>query len=253
MLLDMQTLVFLPLLTLVAGFISAVSGGSSMLVLPALLVSGIPPHMAMGTNRLFVTSSLCTSAASFFWQKIFDPRYWLIATIATVIGALLGVVMMQVMDPEFLKKVMPFLIALVAVYSLFPKKTHTNTGEASTKPNTLASVLVGAGLGIYSGFLGVGSGVIWSNLVMVVFKKDVMEASGVARFMCFISNITALIVFMFYGSIDFKVGILISITGMLGAYLGARIMVRLGVKYVQPLVFVATMIMLVQVTIDAWA
>ncbi len=33
-----------------AGFVDAVAGGGGLLTVPALLTTGMPPHLALGTN-----------------------------------------------------------------------------------------------------------------------------------------------------------------------------------------------------------
>ncbi|MGL5553499.1 MAG: TSUP family transporter, partial [Plesiomonas shigelloides] len=35
-----------------AGFIDAIAGGGGLLTVPALLAAGLPPAMALGTNKL---------------------------------------------------------------------------------------------------------------------------------------------------------------------------------------------------------
>lgn len=45
-------LVVLALVAFVAGFIDAVAGGGGMLTVPALLSIGLPPHIALGTNKV---------------------------------------------------------------------------------------------------------------------------------------------------------------------------------------------------------
>lgn len=34
-----------------AGFIDAIAGGGGLVTLPALLYAGLPPHLALGTNK----------------------------------------------------------------------------------------------------------------------------------------------------------------------------------------------------------
>lgn len=36
----------------VAGFIDAIAGGGGLITIPALLMTGIPPAVALGTNKL---------------------------------------------------------------------------------------------------------------------------------------------------------------------------------------------------------
>lgn len=60
------TLAILGGVALVAGFIDAVAGGGGMLTVPALLSLGLPPHIALGTNKLAATFASSTAAWSYY-------------------------------------------------------------------------------------------------------------------------------------------------------------------------------------------
>ncbi|MEL7286736.1 MAG: TSUP family transporter, partial [Pseudomonadota bacterium] len=61
-------LLVLALVAFVAGFIDAVAGGGGMLTVPALLSLGLPPHIALGTNKL--AASFASSPALWFEQAL---------------------------------------------------------------------------------------------------------------------------------------------------------------------------------------
>lgn len=47
-----QLLLLLFLVAVVAGFIDAIAGGGGLITIPALLATGIPPVVALGTNKI---------------------------------------------------------------------------------------------------------------------------------------------------------------------------------------------------------
>ncbi len=57
-----STLLILGIVALAAGFIDAVAGGGGMLTVPALLSLGLPPHIALGTNKLAASFASSTAA-----------------------------------------------------------------------------------------------------------------------------------------------------------------------------------------------
>lgn len=59
-------LLVLALVAFVAGFIDAVAGGGGMLTVPALLSLGLPPHIALGTNKLAATFASSTAAFTYY-------------------------------------------------------------------------------------------------------------------------------------------------------------------------------------------
>ncbi|HQB83708.1 MAG TPA: TSUP family transporter, partial [Candidatus Rifleibacterium sp.] len=51
----------------IAGFIDTLAGGGGLITIPALILSGIPPHAALGTNKL--QSSIGSGTATFIMFK----------------------------------------------------------------------------------------------------------------------------------------------------------------------------------------
>ena len=63
--LDFTTMLLLGIVALLAGFIDAIAGGGGMLVMPALLGIGMPPHLVVGTNKLVGTFGTFSASLTF--------------------------------------------------------------------------------------------------------------------------------------------------------------------------------------------
>lgn len=50
--LTIEIALFLFIIAIIAGFLDTLAGGGGLLTLPALMMSGIPPLLALGTNKL---------------------------------------------------------------------------------------------------------------------------------------------------------------------------------------------------------
>lgn len=97
-------LVILALVAFAAGFIDAVAGGGGMLTVPTLLSLGLPPHIALGTNKLAATFASSTAAFTYYKKKLFKPQCWLNAFVATLIGATVGTLVVDASVQNGLKK-----------------------------------------------------------------------------------------------------------------------------------------------------
>ncbi len=53
----------------IAGFIDAIAGGGGLITIPALLMTGIPPAAALGTNKLQACGGSFSASLYFFTQK----------------------------------------------------------------------------------------------------------------------------------------------------------------------------------------
>lgn len=103
---------------LIAGFVDSIAGGGGLLTVPALLAAGLPPQVALGTNKLAATFGSFTSSLTFYRNRLFDPAFWRHALLATAIGALLGVACVDAVPSAVLERLLPIAIALTALYSL---------------------------------------------------------------------------------------------------------------------------------------
>jgi uncharacterized membrane protein YfcA len=112
-----------------AGFIDAIAGGGGMLTVPMLLTSGLPPHIALGTNKLAATFGSFTSSLTYYRKKLFNPMFWRFSAIATAIGAIIGTLVVNHLSVETLNKVLPVIIISTAIYTLFIKSNTHSTKE----------------------------------------------------------------------------------------------------------------------------
>ena len=249
---NLATYEILGAVSLFAGFISAIAGSSGLIILPMLLIAGVPPQLALGTNKLYTTTSLMTSAICFMRKGLFRPRYWVAAIIASIFGSITGVALMQIFSNEALKMLLPILIGLMALYLLLPKKRTIAPGRAA-EPACRKSMLVSSGLGIYSGFLGAGTGSLWTSVATGMFKMDIMEASAISRFMCFTTNFVALLIFMGLSQVNYAIGLELSICGSIGAYLGSKLAIRWGAKFMRTMLVSSTLVMACNLAVTNWA
>lgn len=65
---------------LIAGFIDAVAGGGGLLSIPALLTLGIPPHLALGTNKLAACFGSSMAALTYYRQNFSLQVYGITAS-----------------------------------------------------------------------------------------------------------------------------------------------------------------------------
>lgn len=116
---DPTTLVILAGVAFLAGFIDAIAGGGGLLTIPALLTAGVPPHLALGTNKLSSTFGAAVASYTFYRRKLFQPRQWRKGLIATAIGAALGAWAAHLMPAEWLNRMLPVVVFGCGLYLLF--------------------------------------------------------------------------------------------------------------------------------------
>ena len=146
-----------PLAGLAAGFIDAIAGGGGLLTVPALLATGMPPALVLGTNKL--QSSFGSFSATWFYARKGLLEWAIIwpAVICTFIGAAIGTLAVQTIDAAILERLLPFLLVAFACYFYFSPRVSDAESQRRLTPMMFA-LLVGGGVGFYDGFFGPGTG-----------------------------------------------------------------------------------------------
>ncbi len=247
-------LVALALVAFIAGFIDAVAGGGGMLTVPALLSLGLPPHIALGTNKLAATFASSTAAYTYYRKKLFKPQYWLRAFIMTLIGATVGTLVVDMISTEWLQKALPLIILATAAYTILHKAPQTSQKEmpAGCRKFNAKQYIQGFGLGFYDGLAGPGTGAFWTVSSMALYRLNILLASGLAKAMNFTSNFTSLVTFAILGHIDWVLGLTMGVCLMAGAFVGAHSAIHFGAKFIRPVFVTVVSVLAVKLAYDAW-
>ncbi len=244
---DPFTVLLLGIAALLAGFIDAIAGGGGMLVMPALLGTGMPPHLVVGTNKLIGTFGTFSASLTFVRKGLFKPELWWAMSAGTFVGALIGAVLVYLMSAGALKKLLPLAILVAAAYLAWPRRS--TPAAPGSEPVDACSIqpsvklLTGGVIGFYDGFIGPGTGAFWMAAAVKLFRLDLVAAAGVARFMNFISNVTALLTFMVLGNIDYPIGLIMGAMLMAGALVGAHSAIRYGAPFIRPVFLIVVLLM----------
>lgn len=237
---DPGTLLLFTAISFTAGFVDAIAGGGGLLTVPALLSAGIPPHLALGTNKLCGTFGSSTAALTFIRKGLFTPGRWWAASGATLAGAALGALLTRLVSAGVLKTVLPLAVLGAALYLLWPRR-RSATAEPAFQPTRASQWTAGSLIGFYDGFIGPGTGAFWMAAAVRFFRLDLVQAAGLARFMNFLSNAAALAAFMTLGTIDYPLGLTMGVALMVGAWAGAHSAIRFGAPLIRPL-FIAVVL-----------
>ncbi|MDG3087678.1 TSUP family transporter [Vibrio hannami] len=247
-------LVILAIVAFSAGFIDAVAGGGGMLTVPALLSLGLPPHIALGTNKLAATFASSTAAVTYYRKRLFNPQFWGHAFVATLIGATTGTLVVDAISTEWLEKALPLIIIATAIYTIFHKAPDTNKNvlPEPSKKLTKIQCLQGFTLGFYDGVAGPGTGAFWTVSSMAIYRLNILLASGLSKAMNFTSNFTSLVTFAVLGHINWVLGLTMGVCLMIGAYVGAHSAIKFGAKFIRPVFITVVTVLAVKLAYEAW-
>ncbi len=229
-----------------AGLVDAIAGGGGLISLPAYWSVGIPPHLALGTNKFSSCFGTVFSTANYFRAKMIDVPVAIISAAFALIGSWLGASIALRVSAAFLNYLLVVLIPIAAVISM----SSRNLGMKS-QPHLLRKAyrmllgsLAGLAIGFYDGFFGPGTGTFLILIYASLMHYDFVTANGNTKVVNLASNVAALITFAASGNIFYPLAIPGAICGITGNILGSKLVILKGNKLIKEVFIVALLLLL---------
>ena len=218
---------------LIAGLVDSIAGGGGLITIPVLLGIGLPPQAALGTNKLQGSFGSGSAMLTFIRSgtiRLCDCRKGIVFT---AIGAGFGTYTVQLLDPAFLRQVIPWLLLAIVLYTLLTPKL----GLEDIHPRVdfgFFFFLAGLALGFYDGFFGPGTGSFWVMALMLCLGFNMTKATGYTKMMNFTSNLASLLLFAIGGAVHWREGFVMGSGQFIGARIGAHMVVTKGTRFIRP-------------------
>ncbi|MDO8342867.1 MAG: TSUP family transporter [Cellvibrio sp.] len=240
-----ETLLFLFFAAAVAGFMDTLAGGGGLITIPALVVSGVPPLAALGTNKLQSSFGSGTSSFLLFKRKKIHWQELRPMMIAAFLGSVLGTVIVQFIDAKVLGFMIPLVLIIIAAYFITAPYLKLESTEPRMSAGLYRKTVVPA-IGVYDGMFGPGTGSFLAVAGVSLRGLELINATAIAKPLNFATNIASLIVFIFAGQIMWLAGFTMIIGQMLGAWMGSHYLFKVNPKVLRILIVTICLIMLGQ-------
>lgn len=248
MILSPETIAFLMIAALVAGCIDAMAGGGGLIALPALLAAGVPPVLAVGTNKL--QSSLGTLGACIAYARAghMDLKTYHLPIIAAFVGSVGGAWLLQRVSPSILAGLMPgLLIALAAYFTFSPKISEIDRHSRLGIP--ALSLLIGV-VGFYDGFFGPGAGAFYTTIFLALGGLGLVRATAQTKAANFASNLAGLLTLIIGGHVLWVAGLAMAVGSITGGQIGSRLAMRFGSRLIRPLLIIMSLGLTAKMLLD---
>src|SRR6266851_3423993 len=229
----------LTLAALAAGMVDAVAGGSGVVAVPALLAAGLPPHLALGTNKAQGVFGTFASTLRYARSGLLDVRRARVTFPAGLAGSLGGAALV-------------LLVAAAVALALRPgaRRNRPSTSTWALRAPRLAAAAVALLLGAYDGFFGPGAGTFLILSFAFLFDLPLQRASADAKPVNFASNLAALALFSARGAVLWEVALPMAAAQFAGGWLGAHLAVRGGDRLVRAIVFLVVFALVSKLAAD---
>lgn len=222
-----------------------------MLTVPALLAAGLPPHIALGTNKGQSVFGSGAALTRFARAGLVDRRRAAICFPAGFAGALGGAWLLLQIKPDVLK---PIVLALLLASGTFialrrPNADAQRPVRQNAQPFEAAIALA---IGCYDGFFGPGTGTFLIIAFVTVLHLGLREATADAKVVNFASNLATLAVMAWAGKVVWAVSLPMAAGQALGAWTGAHLAVKGGERVIRAVVLGVVVALVSKLAYDLW-
>jgi len=242
--------VLLVIAALGAGTVDAIAGGGGLITVPALLAAGLPPHLALGTNKGQSVWGSGAAMVTFARHRRLDLVKARLTFPLAVIGSFAGANAMMAISPTALRPVVIVLLIGAAALLLIKKPERA---EAAVVPRRLAiAAALALVIGGYDGFFGPGTGTFLIVGFVALCGETPTAATADAKVVNFGSNLAAISLFAWRGAVVWKVALPMAAAQLVGGTLGARLAVKGGARLVRAMVLVVSGVLVLKLARDLW-
>lgn len=224
----------------IAGFINTLAGSGSLLTLPFLMFLGLPANVANGTNRIAILLQNIVGVSSFKKQNVLDFKHGLWLGIPAVVGSFIGAQIAINLNEEIMRNTIGGLLVFMLFIIVYKpdKWIKGKAGEVSAKPGVL-QLIIFFFIGMYGGFIQAGVGFFLLAGLVLGAGLDLIRANALKVFIILLYTPIALVIFMINKQVDYKLGLILAVGNMLGAFVGAKATVSWGPKFVRYILIIA--------------
>jgi uncharacterized membrane protein YfcA len=222
-----------------AGTMNVIVASGSLVTFPILLLYGYPPLTANVSNNIGMVAGGVSGVFGYRHELRPNRSILLRLAPASVIGALVGALLLLMLPAEAFNAIVPVLIGLGLLMVISGPALQRRAARRSLAlgreggPHGVASKVVLpigiGGLGIYGGYFGAAQGILLVGLMGMILSEGIQRITAIKNVLATLVNTVAAVAFLIFARdhIDWSVVGLISSGTFIGGYLGARVGRRL--------------------------
>ena len=210
-----------------AGTINAVVGSGTLVTFPTLLAFGIPPLTANVSNNVGLAPGSISAVVGYRAELTGQRSRVIRLGIASLIGGLVGAVLLLVLPSAAFDAIVPVLILLGVVLVALGPRISRGVAARAERSGGLAhhgawwvwpSVALA---GVYGGYFGAAQGVLLMAILGIGVSDTMQRHNAVKNVLAAVVNSVAAVIFIAVAHIDWSVAGLIAVGSIIGGQLGA--------------------------------
>ena len=213
---------FYVILFLVAFIYSAVGHGGASSYLALMALYGVAPAEMKPTALMLNLFVSLTSFLQYYRGKFFLLNLFFSVAAASVPLAFIGG--MITLEENIYKRILGILLLFPVIRFFFFKNAEVDELKSF---NMYGAIVIGGIVGLLSGMIGIGGGIILSPLLLLLKWTDQKQTAAISALFIFVNSVAGLAGQFANKGIVFNSNMVVFIIiafagGLLGAYIGAR-------------------------------
>ena len=229
---EASTLPLVFLLGVVVAVIGVTIGGGSLLSIPALILLGLPPHVAIATDRFAGLGAALTALRRFARAgKVEWPEVPVLAALSLA-GSLIGASALTRATPELLQILLAVLLLSLLPLVLLSRRLGLEPRVTSPRRRRLGPVVY-FGIQVLAGFFSAGTSPLIFYVLVSCLGLTILQATATQVLPFLVLALSSSVLFAVQGLIDYRIGLALLAGTATGGYLGASIAVRIGELWIR--------------------
>ncbi|HEU5461063.1 MAG TPA: sulfite exporter TauE/SafE family protein [Nitrososphaeraceae archaeon] len=216
------------IIMVIIGFGSGVIGsligvGGGIFMTPVLTYMGFSPAVIASSSLIAILATSISSTFTFIRKKYINYSLGLKLALPAIPGSIIGGFFSNFISLEHFKIYFAILLTFVGIYIFFKTKIIKKTLDRTSKPLFYLILISGTfSAGIMSSLFGIGGGIIFVPVLVIMYKMKMINASPTAQFTLLITTITGLLTHIILEHPDYSYGITLALGAFFGAQVGSR-------------------------------
>ncbi len=234
---------------LIAGFINTLAGSGSLITLPFLMFLGLPANVANGTNRIAILLQNVVGVTGFRQKKVLSFREGLFFSVPAVAGAIAGARIAIDLDEQTMRRTIGVLLVIMLFIVIYkPERWLQGKEIVRSTRRKIVLVILFFFIGMYGGFIQAGVGLFLLAGLVLGAGADLVKANALKVFIILLYTPLALALFMYYHQVNYVLGFVLAAGNMSGAWLGTRVAVSWGPRFVRIILLLALVVSAAKLT-----
>ncbi|MBT3865342.1 sulfite exporter TauE/SafE family protein [Candidatus Peregrinibacteria bacterium] len=230
----MQTILIVFVSSLIATFLSVMSGGgASTITLPVFLWTGMSLPLAIAVHKVCAIFWTPISAYNYLKDRKINWGFLLVFAAIGLVGAYLGVQFVLKIDESVVRPAIGVIILTLVAYTYFKKDLGIKEKKVNSKIKKILAYPTAIIMGFYESVFGAGNGIVFTAVTFHSRGFDFINALGYYFAVAFFWASFASVLYIQKGYFDLGIMSAAILGSTIGSYAGSKYAKLKGNKFIK--------------------